>query len=312
MTCGRRGERVVVGHRLRRRPGADHADVAGAAGRDRAPGGREDHLDHRDVVPLPGVAQHGRAGGVAGDDEGLHAEGDQVVEALEGVLADLADRLGTVGLARGVADVEHRLVRQLVDDRARDGEPAEAGVEDADGCLDLHPARLGAGLPPRMTTRPRSPQTPRCAARSLSGHAFPLRTALAVALVCGSGGRRSSSAAQLAGAAAAPEAVRRAAEITRVVVISVDGLNPDAITLLGAAGAPTFHRLVDRGRVRRSTPAARSSMTLTLPNHTGMVTSRRIDRSAGRARRHLERRPAAAADRADRRRAPGRLGVLAR
>ena len=65
-----------------------------------------------------------------------------------------------------------------------------------------------------------------------------------------------------------------------MVVISVDGLNPDAITRLGAAGAPTFHRLVDEGA---TTLNARSEVeqTITLPNHTGMVTSRRIDRTTG-------------------------------
>jgi hypothetical protein len=55
----------------------------------------------------------------------LHALVDEVVEALEGVLADLADRLGAVGLASGVAEVEHRLVRQLVEHRPGHGEPAE-------------------------------------------------------------------------------------------------------------------------------------------------------------------------------------------
>ena len=29
-------------------------------------------------------------------------------------------------------------------------------------------------------------------------------------------------------------------EVEHVVLVSVDGLNPDAITLLGPAGAPTF------------------------------------------------------------------------
>jgi hypothetical protein len=89
------------------------------------------------------------------------------------------------------------------------------------------------------------------------------------------------------GLAAAPGAAapRRAAEppdqeITRVVVISVDGLNPDAISRLGRSGTPTFHRLVDEGA---TTYNARSAveMTTTLPNHTGMVTSRRIDKAKG-------------------------------
>ena len=133
---GRRGEGVLVGHRLRGRPRADHADPAGPARGDRAAGGREDHLDHRDVVPLAGVAQHRRARGVAGDHQRLHALRVEVVEALEGVLADLRDRLGAVGLARGVAQVVHRLVRQLVDDRPGHGEAAETGVEDPDRGVD--------------------------------------------------------------------------------------------------------------------------------------------------------------------------------
>ena len=69
-------------------------------------------------------------------------------------------------------------------------------------------------------------------------------------------------------------------QVTRVVVISVDGLNPDAITQLGESGTPTFHRIVDEGA---TTFNARSEveMTNTLPNHTGMVTSRRIDFATG-------------------------------
>ena len=51
---------------------------------------------------------------------------DEVVEALEGVLADLADRQRAVGLAGGVAEVEHRLVRQLVQHGTGHGESTEA------------------------------------------------------------------------------------------------------------------------------------------------------------------------------------------
>jgi hypothetical protein len=69
-------------------------------------------------------------------------------------------------------------------------------------------------------------------------------------------------------------------EITRVVVISVDGLNPTALSRLGRAKTPTFHRLIDEGA---STLNARTEVekTITLPNHTGMVTSRRIDKAYG-------------------------------
>src|SRR6476469_6074290 len=87
-------------------------------------------------------------------------------------------------------------------------------------------------------------------------------------------------AAPVAHSSPAPEASRRAAEITRVVVISVDGLNPVAITRLGATGTPTFHRMMSEGAW---TFNARTEVerTVTLPNHTSMLTSRRIDRTRG-------------------------------
>jgi hypothetical protein len=66
----------------------------------------------------------------------------------------------------------------------------------------------------------------------------------------------------------------------RVLAISVDGLNPSAITKLGEDGAPTFHRLIDEGA---STLNARTEweQNVTLPNHTSMLTSRRITASQG-------------------------------
>jgi hypothetical protein len=68
--------------------------------------------------------------------------------------------------------------------------------------------------------------------------------------------------------------------VEHVVVVSVDGLNPDAITRLGPAGAPTFHHLMREGAF---TLNARTEVeqTDTLPNHTGMLTGRRIDRDRG-------------------------------
>ena len=65
--------------------------------------------------------------------------------------------------------------------------------------------------------------------------------------------------------------------IDKVLAISVDGLNPAAISQLGPGGAPAFHRMLRQGS---STLNARTEyeQTETLPNHTGMLTSRRIDR----------------------------------
>lgn len=61
-----------------------------------------------------------------------------------------------------------------------------------------------------------------------------------------------------------------------VVVLTLDGLNPRALTRLGADATPHLHRFLRRGA---STLEARTTTesTATLPNHTGMVTGRRVD-----------------------------------
>jgi len=72
----------------------------------------------------------------------------------------------------------------------------------------------------------------------------------------------------------------RAPAVTQVVVISLDGLAPRALARLGRVGTPVLHRMMRQGV---STLNARTAyeLTVTLPNHTSMVTGRRIDRAAG-------------------------------
>ncbi len=68
--------------------------------------------------------------------------------------------------------------------------------------------------------------------------------------------------------------------VEHVVIVSVDGLNPQAIGTLGEAGAPGLHRLMTEGA---STLNARTTFerTETLPNHSSMVTGRRVDLPGG-------------------------------
>jgi Type I phosphodiesterase / nucleotide pyrophosphatase len=67
---------------------------------------------------------------------------------------------------------------------------------------------------------------------------------------------------------------------TRVLAISVDGLNTNAIRRLGSEGTPTLHRLIDEGAFTLNARTEREQ-TVTLPNHTSMMTGRRINAARG-------------------------------
>lgn len=73
---------------------------------------------------------------------------------------------------------------------------------------------------------------------------------------------------------------KRAGAVRHVVAISVDGLNPRAVRTLGPKELPTLYRMIRHGA---STLNARTAYerTRTLPNHTGMLTGRRVDASKG-------------------------------
>jgi len=68
--------------------------------------------------------------------------------------------------------------------------------------------------------------------------------------------------------------------IDHVIAISIDGLNPDAIKKLGPSRAPAFHRLMREGAYTLNARTVREK-TSTLPNHTAMLTGRRVDEEHG-------------------------------
>ncbi|GAA1476325.1 hypothetical protein GCM10009623_07710 [Nocardioides aestuarii] len=73
---------------------------------------------------------------------------------------------------------------------------------------------------------------------------------------------------------------RKAPRTTRVVVITLDGFGTYALRRLGPDRAPVLHRMLDRGAGTLDARTERE-MTATLPNHTGMVTGRRIEADHG-------------------------------
>lgn len=64
-------------------------------------------------------------------------------------------------------------------------------------------------------------------------------------------------------------------KVSHVVIISVDGLRPDAITVLGKQYAPSFYYLMSNGAF---TLNARTDpdWTITMPNHVSMLTGRGV------------------------------------
>ena len=125
--------------------------------------------------------------------------------------------------------------------------------------------------------------------RSLRARATVLCLAPLLAVsACGSGpgsgsdSGSGSQAALTAGSTVPGPAEQPAARAldARVLAISIDALNPRALTRLGREAVPHLWRLLDQGA---GTLDARSMVELskTLPNHTSMVTGRRITASAG-------------------------------
>jgi hypothetical protein len=94
-------------------------------------------------------------------------------------------------------------------------------------------------------------------------------------------GETSSPAAQPTPSATASSAGHpRPPRVRHVVVVSLDGFGSNVVEAAGLDRLPTISRLVEEGA---ATFNARSEveMTVTLPNHTGMLTGRPVDPAAG-------------------------------
>jgi hypothetical protein len=96
----------------------------------------------------------------------------------------------------------------------------------------------------------------------------------------GASPERTSTGSEQTSASPGSDGTPSGGSVSRVVAVSIDGLNPHAITELGPTGAPTFHRLMREGAYTLDARTEREQ-TRTLPNHTGMLTGRRIDARRG-------------------------------
>lgn len=100
-----------------------------------------------------------------------------------------------------------------------------------------------------------------------------LLATLALAVTLGVGATAPATAAPVSGSVAAPRT-------TKVVVVTLDALGSAAVRRLGPERAPTLHRLMEEGASTLNARTVRE-LTLTLPNHTSIVTGRRVDADHG-------------------------------
>src|SRR6266567_4798947 len=92
---------------------------------------RADDADDRDLEMLARLVERGRRGGVAGDDDELHVARLEVADDLERKAAHLVLVARPVWEMEQVGQVDRRLVRQPLADRAQYGQSADPRVEDA-------------------------------------------------------------------------------------------------------------------------------------------------------------------------------------
>ncbi|MGZ5401448.1 MAG: alkaline phosphatase family protein, partial [Nocardioides sp.] len=77
-----------------------------------------------------------------------------------------------------------------------------------------------------------------------------------------------------------PTPTRAAPRTTKVVIVTLDAVGSNAVRRLGRDDMPTLHRLIRQGASTLNARTPRET-TLTLPNHTSIVTGRRVDADRG-------------------------------
>jgi len=110
-----------------------------------------------------------------------------------------------------------------------------------------------------------------------------LASSLTAALVSGSLLLGAPACAAVPAGGPSPDAPRQQVQLAdaeSVLAISIDGMSVAAVRKLGRKQLPNLYRFMRAGA---STTNARTEreMTVTLPNHTGMVTGRRIEAATG-------------------------------
>ena len=111
---------------------------------------------------------------------------------------------------------------------------------------------------------------------------LPLSLPIASAPSSGAAAAAAAASAASTTVAATPSAGSREALDTsrRILVVTVDGLRSSALEELGAEELPTFTRLRQEGAGTLDARTVREQ-TATLPNHTSILTGRRIDARRG-------------------------------
>ncbi len=127
-----RSQRPFVRATPNRRARSNYADVPVASRSHRRPCTGENDAGHSDWQSFFQSRQRQSGRGVAGDDNRLRVFREKDLRDLKAVAFDCARTFSAIGNSRRVAEVKNLFVREESPQFAHDGQPADAGIEDAD------------------------------------------------------------------------------------------------------------------------------------------------------------------------------------